>query len=388
MACRGEDCCILAFSHHQLWQALPEVGHPAAQVSGSPAPLCSKKGTLQRGTLRGRDEDAGTGGCLGAAFGSHWGSFPGQPRRAAPGERCRCPAAAGAPSARAAQRARRCLGKVPSAPRQQRSPAAAAGKQRRPSEREEARKVLCEVADAGAEGQSPWCPHGHSGVAAAFAAARAGRAARGGAGTAAAPQCPCLSRAALPDTCARVHPESHPGQDGMGDRPAPTPPALGARHSAARGTQGVPPYILGRGSGCGSTAPALTCGAAGDARSPPPSRGRQRGYSPHPGERHAEKPCGRNFLSPLPSRAGLRRVTREKEGRKEGREGREGVRPLCNIIGCVAGLVLAGRACPLGRYKRYKSRSALLVSSLVGQQPGAAGSEAAGPFAPTKGRTQ
>lgn len=110
-----------------------------------------------------------------------------------------------------------------------------------------------------------------------------GLAARSGAGTAGR-ECPCLCRGALPsssaagaDTCARVHLERDPREDGLGDLPSPTPPGFGARHLAARGAQGVPPSISDKGSGCGSTALPLTCGAAGDARSPPPTRGRQRG---------------------------------------------------------------------------------------------------------------
>lgn len=88
---------------------------------------------------------------------------------------------------------------------------------------------------------------------------------------------PPSSSAAGADTCARVHLERDPREDGLGDLPSPTPPGFGARHLAARGAQGVPPSILDKGSGCGSTALPLTCGAAGDARSPPPTRGRQRG---------------------------------------------------------------------------------------------------------------
>jgi len=76
---------------------------------------------------------------------------------------------------------------------------------------------------------------------------------------------------------------------------------------------------------------------------------------------------------PVAPRAGLRRVTK-KGGRK-----REG--SLCNIIGCVAGLVLAGevRACPLGGYKRGAAKAPCPSPRSWGSQPGAAGTRQPAP---------
>lgn len=121
------------------------------------------------------------------------------------------------------------------------------------------------------------------------------------------------------------------------------PAALGALRPAARGTQRVPSSILCRGSECGPPPPPLTCGGCVQPPVPPQD---QAGWVklPSPGAAGGRKRVAETFCPLFPSRAGLRRVTREKEGRKEGREGREGVRPLCNIIGCVAGLVLAGKS--------------------------------------------
>lgn len=89
--------------------------------------------------LRGIGEGAGTAGCPGAASERQRGSFPGpdsEGRFSGAGERR--PLQPGVPAvqqrrAAAARSARQSLGKVPSAPRQQRSPAGDGGKQRRPS---------------------------------------------------------------------------------------------------------------------------------------------------------------------------------------------------------------------------------------------------------------
>lgn len=228
---------------------------------------------------------AGTGGCLGAAFESQRRSSPGQTWKADLGEPMQpgVPArqqrrAAGARSARAAAHARQSLGKVPLAERQQCSPAAAGGK------REARREGAVRGARCGCGGAASMLSARTRRVAAGLAAAQAGLAARSGAGAAAGRECPCLCRGAPPsraaagaDTCARVRLERDPREDGLGDLPSPTPPGLGARHLAARGAQGVPPGILGKGSGCGPTALPLTCGAAADARSPLSTRGRQKG---------------------------------------------------------------------------------------------------------------
>lgn len=181
-------------------------------------------------------------------------------------------------------------------------------------------KVLCEVQDPGARGSvhvvrtdtQGW-PRG------SLLAARAG--APGG------NECPCLRRAAPPscwaagaDTCARVHLEGDPREDGAGHLSSPTPPGLGARHLAPRGAQGVFPGILDRGSGCGSTAYSFTCGAAADAGSPPSQPGPAEGAKPPP-RAPARRETARQKLSVPSSLPSWTPEGYEGEGGKKGREG-------------------------------------------------------------------
>lgn len=328
------------------------MGQPAAQVSGSPAPLCSAKGArlwrsltrvpVQRGTLRGRAEGAGTGGCLEAAFGSQRGSFPGpdwEGRSWGAGERR--PMQPGVPACSSAEQRERvlpallhthgkawekshCLGG--STARLQ-EPAGCRGD---PAGGNRGGKVLCEVQDPGARDSvhvvrtdtQGW-PRGSLPPGRGCCPQRG----RHGAGAPGGNECPCRGAppscwAAGADTCARVHLEGDAREDGAGHLSSPTPPGLGARRLAARGAQGVFSGILDRGSECGSTALSLTCGAAADARSAPPSWGRG-GEAPTSGSSTQRNRAAETFCPLFPPEldsGGLR--GRRREERKGGREER------------------------------------------------------------------
>lgn len=137
---------------------------------------------------------------------------------------------------------------------------------------------------------------------------------------------PVRGRTEGADTCALCAPRESPGSGASRAVPRCTlisSPGLGARCSAARGAQRVPHSIWGMSSGRSPPPPPLTCGYGGGCcQLHPPStlRDQPGGVEAPIQEQPAEKPCGRNFLSPLPSPSWTPEGY-EGEGGKKGREG-------------------------------------------------------------------
>lgn len=228
--------------------------------------------SLQRGTLQ------GSGGCLGAAFDSQrvWGSFPSEGRSEGRADAARCARRAAARSSGSAFCPRCCTRSAQAG----KSPCGSEAALLACRSRREAQAT--QPAGSAAGRCSARCRVRERG-AAPMLSARTRRGGRGGslpaAGQARRPGGNARATAgellrALRRPCRHLCLEGHPREDRTGHLPSPSPPGLGARRLAARGAQGVPPGILDRGSGCGFTALPLTCGAAADARSPPPTRGR------------------------------------------------------------------------------------------------------------------
>lgn len=117
----------------------------------------------------------------------------------------------------------------------------------------------------------------------------------------------------------------------------------------------------------------------------PPGAGRG-GKAPTSGSSTQRNRAAETFCPLFPPEldsGGLRGRRREE---RKGREGEEGVRPLCNIIGCRGRAGARRESMPIGGgIKGIKAGAPCLSPHSWGSQPGAAGSEAAGPFAPTKG---
>lgn len=241
---------------------------------------------MQRGTLRGRG--AGTGGCLGTAFGSQRGSFPGpglEGRSWGAGE-CR-PMQPGVPllpcsSAEQRERALPALlllhthGKAWEKSLWLRGGSARlqepAGSRGDPASGKRGGKVLCEVQDPGAEGQRPCCPHGHAGVAAGArcrpGGARCPQRGRHGAG-AAGRECPCLRRGAPPELFGHLCPCAPRGGPERGQTGrSPLSHRAGTRGSSPRSerrSRGAPRYFgQGLGVWIHSSSPHLRggCGCA------------------------------------------------------------------------------------------------------------------------------